>query len=119
MPTAATRYLYLARHGEPLPDESGLSDAGRQQAILLGRRLRARAITAVHHGLLPRALQTAQLVGDQLDGVSVTSSPAAGDYVPYVAELHELPTHGAEVFRRVVALQTEEEAATGRALAEE
>src|SRR5260221_13277402 len=84
MPPAATRYLYLARHGAALPDESGLSHAGRQQAILLGRRLRARPISAVHHGPLPPALQTAQLVGGQLDGGPLTSSGAAGGFVPYV-----------------------------------
>ena len=85
MPLQATRYLYLARHGEAAPDESGLSHSGRQQAILLGRRRRARPITALYHGPLPRALQTARLVGEQLDGVSLTRSPAAGD-----ADRHEL-----------------------------
>lgn len=118
MPPAATRYLYLARHGEALPDESGLSDTGRQQAILLGERLRARPITAVHHGPLPRAQQTAQLVAAQLDGVSLACSPAAGDYVPYIPERHELPTGGAEVFLRFLEPVTAEEAAEGRELAE-
>jgi broad specificity phosphatase PhoE len=119
MPPAATRYLYLARHGEALPDESGLSDTGRQQAILLGRRLRARPISAVHHGPLPRARQTAHLVGEQLDGVSLTLSPAAGDYVPYVPDRHALPTGDAEVFLRFLASVTAEEAAAGRELAEQ
>jgi len=36
----ATRYLYLVRHAEALPDESGLTERGRRQAVLLGRRLR-------------------------------------------------------------------------------
>jgi broad specificity phosphatase PhoE len=116
---AATRYLYLARHGAALPDESGLSDVGRQQAMLLGQRLRARPITAVYHGPLPRALQTARLVGEQLDGVSLTSSPAAGDYVPYIPERHELPTDGAEVFLRFLEGVTAEEATEGRELAEQ
>jgi broad specificity phosphatase PhoE len=119
MPPEATRYLYLARHGEALPDESGLSDTGRQQAILLGRRLRARPIIALHHGPLPRALQTARLVGEQLDGVSLTISTAAGDYVPYVPDRNELPTGGADVFMRVLELVTAEEAAEGRELAEQ
>jgi broad specificity phosphatase PhoE len=119
MPPAATRYLYLARHGAALPDESGLSDAGRQQAILLGRRLRARPISAVHHGPLPRALQTAQLVGEQLDGVSLTSSAAAGDFMPYVPDRNELPSSGAEVFMRFLEPVTAEEAAAGRDLAEQ
>jgi probable phosphoglycerate mutase len=119
MPPEATRYLYLARHGEALPDESGLSDTGRQQAILLGRRLGARPITALYHGPLPRARQTARLVGEHLDGVALTSSPAAGDYVPYVPDGTELPTDGAEVFLRFLAAVTAEEAAAGRELAEQ
>jgi broad specificity phosphatase PhoE len=119
MPSEAARYLYLARHGEATPDEAGLSDAGRQQAILLGRRLRARPITVVRHGPLPRALQTARLVGEQLDGVSLTSSAAAGDYVPYVPTRDELPPGGADVFMRFLERVTAEEAAEGQALAEQ
>ena len=116
---AATRYLYLARHGEALPDESGLSDAGRQQAILLGRRLRTRPITVVHHGSLPRAAQTARLVGEEMGGVSLTSSTAAGDYVPYVPDRNELLESSAEVFLGFLEGVTAEEAAEGRALAEQ
>jgi len=48
----ATRFLYLARHGQALPDESGLTDAGRRQATLLGERLRDVPLSAVHHGPL-------------------------------------------------------------------
>jgi probable phosphoglycerate mutase len=119
MPPEATRYLYLARHGEALPDESGLSDTGRQQAILLGRRLRSRRITSVHHGPLPRALQTTRLVGEQLDGVSLSISTAAGDYVPYVPDRKELPIGAADVFMRFLAPVTAEEASEGRVLAEQ
>lgn len=66
MTGTATRYLYLARHGEAAPDENGLTDAGRRQATLLGRRLGDVPLTAVHHGPLPRAAQTARLVADEL-----------------------------------------------------
>ncbi|WIG59006.1 MAG: putative phosphoglycerate mutase [Ktedonobacterales bacterium] len=118
MSRAATRYLYLARHGEALPDGSGLSDAGRQQAILLGQRLRTRPITVVHHGPLPRALQTARMIGEEMGGVSLTSSTAAGDYVPYVPDRNELPTDIAEVFLRFLE-QVTAEAAEGQALAEQ
>ena len=119
MPLEATRYLYLARHGEALPDESSLSDIGRQQAVLLGRRLRARPITVVYHGPLPRTLQTARLVGEQLDGVSLSVSAPAGDYVPYVPDRSELPTGGADVFLRFLEQVTAEEAAEGRTLAKQ
>ncbi|WP_042457967.1 histidine phosphatase family protein [Streptacidiphilus jiangxiensis] len=80
------RYLYLARHGEATPDESELTQAGRHQAQLLGRRLRAVPLTAVHHGPLPRAAQTARLVGEELGSVPLRASEAAGDYVPHVPE---------------------------------
>lgn len=115
MPPEATRYLYLARRGEALPDESGLSDVGRQQAILLGLRLRARPITAVYHGPLQRAAQTARLIGEQLDGASLNTMAAAGDYFPYVPERSELPDRGADVFMRFLESVTAEEAAEGRA----
>jgi broad specificity phosphatase PhoE len=62
----ATRYLYLVRHAEALPDESGLTERGRRQAVLLGRRLRNVSFSTVHHGPLPRAAQTAHLVSEQL-----------------------------------------------------
>jgi broad specificity phosphatase PhoE len=48
-----TRYLYLTRHGEATPDESGLTENGRRQAALLGERLRDVPLSAVHHGPLP------------------------------------------------------------------
>ncbi|MFG3255418.1 histidine phosphatase family protein [Streptomyces sp. NPDC048172] len=121
------RYLHLARHGEATPDESALTEAGRRQAVLLGERLRGVPLAAVHHGPLPRAAETARLVGAQLVGARLPGVPlreceAAGDYVPYVPERDELPpdvadamlprlgpvpagerARGAELARRAVA----------------
>ena len=84
----ATRYLYLARHAEATPDETGLTDAGRRQAELLGERLRDsdRPVTTVHHGPLPRAAETARIVA-AIVGVEPQESAAAGDYVPYRDDL--------------------------------
>ncbi|RIQ22058.1 histidine phosphatase family protein [Jiangella rhizosphaerae] len=84
----ATRYLYLARHAEATPDETGLTDAGRRQAELLGRRLRdgGRQVHAVRHGPLARAAETARIVGAIL-GVEPQVTEAAGDYVPYRDDL--------------------------------
>jgi broad specificity phosphatase PhoE len=59
MTEAATRYLYLARHGEASPDESALTANGRRQAVLLGRRLRSVPLSTVHHGPMTRAVRTA------------------------------------------------------------
>ncbi|MFD0396052.1 histidine phosphatase family protein [Streptomyces nogalater] len=117
MTGTATRYLYLARHGEALPDESGLTDGGRRQATLLGRRLRDVPFTAVHHGPLPRAEQTARLIGDQLKSVPLHVSEAAGDYVPYIPEKDELPAESADFYLRFLDGATDEEREHGPALA--
>ncbi|MYT21722.1 histidine phosphatase family protein, partial [Streptomyces sp. SID7760] len=77
MAGTATRYLYLVRHGEAASEESGLTDAGRRQAVLLGRRLRDVPLAAIHHGPLPRAEQTARLIGDQLTNVPLHVSEVA------------------------------------------
>jgi probable phosphoglycerate mutase len=117
MTGTATRYLYLARHGEALPDESGLTQAGREQATLLGRRLRDIPFTAVHHGPLPRAAQTARLILGQLKNVPLLVSDVAGDYVPYVPPRNELPPESADYYLRFLAGTTDDERKQGAALA--
>jgi probable phosphoglycerate mutase len=117
MAGTATRYLYLARHGEALPDESGLTPAGRQQATLLGRRLRDIPFTAVHHGPLPRAAQTARLIHDELKDLPLLRSAVAGDYVPYVPQKDELPPESADFYLRFLADTTDEEREQGAVLA--
>ncbi|MFF6995446.1 histidine phosphatase family protein [Streptomyces sp. NPDC008313] len=117
MAGTATRYLYLVRHGEALPDESGLTDAGRRQATLLGQRLRDIPLTAVHHGPLPRAEQTAHLIGEQLDSVPLHASEVAGDYVPHIPGRDELPPEAADFYLRFLADATDEERTQGPALA--
>ncbi|MFJ2087770.1 histidine phosphatase family protein [Streptomyces sp. NPDC087901] len=96
MTGTATRYLYLTRHGEASPDESELTGIGRRQAVLLGERLRRSPLTVIHHGPLPRAAQTAQLIREQLDGVPLQMSEPAGDYIPYLPQRHELPPEPAD-----------------------
>ncbi|MGW0807646.1 histidine phosphatase family protein [Nonomuraea sp. NPDC002799] len=86
-----TRFLYLTRHGEATPDERELTENGRRQAALLGARLQDVPLSAVHHGPLPRAAQTARLIGEQLPGVPLQVSEAAGDYVPYRPDKDVLP----------------------------
>lgn len=88
---ASARYLYLTRHGEATPGEAELSGNGRRQAVLLGDRLRSAQLTAVHHGPLRRAAETAQLISGRLNGVRTEESEAAGDYLPYLPSEHELP----------------------------
>lgn len=111
------RYLYLVRHGEALPDESGLSEKGRRQAVLLGQRLRDRPISVVYHGPLPRATQTAHLIGEQLGSVALKVSEAAGDYIPHVPDRNELPPGCADYLLRFLDQFTPEERERGSALA--
>ncbi|MEU9088550.1 histidine phosphatase family protein [Streptomyces sp. NPDC048357] len=115
----AARYLYLVRHGEALPDESGLTADGRRQATLLGRRLQDVPLAAVHHGPLPRAEQTAQLIGEQLKGVPLHLSEAAGDYVPYMPQRGELPADSADFYLRFLEGASAEERERGPALVRE
>ncbi|WP_035845184.1 histidine phosphatase family protein [Kitasatospora azatica] len=117
MTTTAARYLYLARHAEPTPDEAGLTERGRRQAALLGARLRSVPLAAVHHGPLPRAAQTARLVGEQLVGVPVRVDEAAGDYPPYLPRPEELPADSAEYLLGFLAGFEPAERAVGPELA--
>jgi broad specificity phosphatase PhoE len=114
----ATRYLYLVRHAEASRDEGKLTEAGRRQAALLGQRLRdvPARVTAVHHGPLPRAEQTARLIADELD-VPTHVSDAADDYVPYVPDRDELPPGWADFPLRFLAGPTAGDRDRGPALA--
>ncbi|MFE1962484.1 histidine phosphatase family protein [Streptomyces sp. NPDC059479] len=119
MTDAATRYLYLARHGEASADETTLTENGRRQAVLLGERLRSTPLSAIYHGPLPRAQQTAQLISAQLDAVPLHQSALAGDYVPYLPTKEELPSDSADAVLSFLAQVSEEESNRGPALARE
>ncbi|WP_432061711.1 histidine phosphatase family protein [Streptomyces sp. S1] len=119
MTATAARYLYLARHGEALPDESGLSEGGRRQAVLLGERLRGAPLSAIHHGPLARAAETARLVRERLGDVPLRPSAPAGDYVPYLPHREELPPESADALLDHLALFPAEEREQGPGLARE
>ncbi|ALJ19606.1 histidine phosphatase family protein [Microbacterium sp. No. 7] len=87
----ATRHLYIARHGDA--DAFGeLSDTGREQARLLGRRLAHLPIDAVWHSPLPRAAESAREVAAQLrPGAPVAEAAELIDHVPYVPTPEETP----------------------------
>lgn len=87
----ATRYLYIARHGEA--DAFGnLTDTGREQAHLLGRRLAHLPIDRVWHSPLPRAAESARELGMCLDAsTSVGEAAELIDHVPYVPTPEETP----------------------------
>ncbi|MEU5107143.1 MULTISPECIES: histidine phosphatase family protein [unclassified Streptomyces] len=119
MTETAARHLYLARHGEASPDESELTDNGRRQAVLLGERLRSSPLSAIHHGPLPRAEQTARLIHDQLDGVSLQPSELAGDYIPHLPKREELPPDSADAMLDRLTQFPAEEREFGPRLAQE
>lgn len=117
MTASATRFLYLARHAEAAPEGAGLTDVGRRQAVLLGRRLRETPLTAIHHGPLPRAEETAELVGEQLGALPRYRSEAAGDYIPDAPAHEKLPPTVAGPWTEFLNRFTVEERETGSALA--
>jgi broad specificity phosphatase PhoE len=76
--------ILLARHGETDWNAAGrfqghastpLNERGREQARELGRRLQALELAAIYASDLPRALETAQIVGATL-GLHVTPEPS-------------------------------------------
>lgn len=97
----ANRLLYLVRHGEPEDletewEDAALSDLGRQQARLLGERLRGVPFAAVFHSPLRRAAQTAELIAESLPGVPVSPSALLADCVPSAPDRDLLPPAWAE-----------------------
>jgi probable phosphoglycerate mutase len=119
MTDTAARYLYLARHGEASQDETTLTESGRRQAVLLGERLQNTPLSAIYHGPLPRAQQTARLISAQLDTVPLHESELAGDYIPYSPTKDELPPDSADAMLAFLAQVSDEERHHGAALARE
>ncbi len=68
--------VYFARHGESLANTSRvisnrslphpLTENGRAQALLLAEQLKPAGVTAIYTSPVPRALETAQIIGDVL-----------------------------------------------------
>jgi probable phosphoglycerate mutase len=86
----STRHLYLARHGAADAFET-LTEIGRQQAQLLGRRLAHLPMDVVWHSPLPRAVASAEQIAEHLPGVPVIEAPELVDHVPYVPHSDETP----------------------------
>ncbi|HTW01869.1 MAG TPA: histidine phosphatase family protein [Streptosporangiaceae bacterium] len=86
-----THFLYVVRHGDASPHDGPLSPVGEQQAKLTGQRLKDIPFSAICHGPLPRAAQTASLIAAFMPDVPVTSSDLAGDYLPSDPARDDLP----------------------------
>ena len=76
--------LWIARHAEALPDQSGLTEIGRRQAALLGQRLAGVPLSRISHSPRARAVETAQIVALSLPAVPVVVAAELDDADPSV-----------------------------------
>lgn len=86
-----TRHLYIARHGEA-DAFGGLTETGRRQADLLGRRLADIPMDSVWHSPLPRAAESAHAIARHLPSARVAEAPELIDNIPYVPPRAETPS---------------------------
>jgi serine/threonine-protein phosphatase PGAM5 len=97
----ANRLLYLARHGasEAASTEDGqLTETGRQQSELLGKRLKGTPFAAIHHSPWTRAVQTAAIVAEHLPGIPLHPSDLLQECIPAVPERQRLTPSQADFF---------------------
>lgn len=73
--------IYLIRHAEE-GEDGGLSDLGRQQATALGKCLKDKNLNALFSSDRPRALETAEIVGEGLN--------LSNQIIPNFEEVREL-----------------------------
>lgn len=79
------RTVYLVRHG--VADAWGqLTDEGREQSLLLGRRLHRMPVDVVWHSPLPRAVESAQIMATEMPHVLVDEATELVDHVPFVPD---------------------------------
>lgn len=102
----AKRTLYLVRHGQYVrrarrsaePDGE-LTGTGRQQAALVGLRLRDVPVDVIHHSTLIRARQTAEIIAAEFPDVPLRPSPLLRECIPSLPEV--LPEALREFFAAV------------------
>ncbi|RII20372.1 bifunctional RNase H/acid phosphatase [Streptomyces sp. YIM 130001] len=79
----ATRRIYLARHGAADPFGE-LTGTGQRQTELLAHRLSDLPVDTVWHSPLPRAVRSAEIIGDRLPRAAVREATELIDHIPYV-----------------------------------
>lgn len=91
--------IYICRHaqqaGLPYEYRKGITGLGREQALALGRFLSSKNIKALYSSDLPRALWTAEIVGEVLDlkpkvlkELREISTSSPEDWTEYVQKHH-------------------------------
>ena len=98
----ARRILYLIRHGQytsttvpPQEPDGSLTEAGRQQAELVGKRLSRLPIATIHHSTLHRATETAALVAKEIPNATLQATDLLRECIPCVPE--EFKEHFTEI----------------------
>lgn len=86
------RHIFIVRHGQADPTArpgdglgGGLTDLGRTQAQMVGRRLASQRVDIIHHSVLHRAAETAQIIRQQLPhAVPLQPSDLLREVIPYI-----------------------------------
>jgi serine/threonine-protein phosphatase PGAM5 len=114
---ARTR-IFLVRHGEQQESGEGLSPRGREQADRLGRRLAGTTFAGIHHSPVPRAGETAEIVGRSFPGVAAHACGLVTDRTPVPADRASCPELWRDWFDGVPAAERDEDAAALRGAVE-
>lgn len=93
----AKRTLYFIRHGAADP-WGQLTENGREQARLIGRRLARVPVDVVWHSPLPRAVDSARIIAAQISHVLVDEAAELVDHVPFVPRREDLSPSWAGFF---------------------
>lgn len=97
----ASRLIYLVRHGQYQrlsPDDldgnarveqairvdGGLTPLGIEQAKLTAQRLKAYPISAIYSSSLPRAIQTAEIIAQELPNIPLKSTRILWECIPCI-----------------------------------
>ena len=80
----ARKILFFVRHGHYEPNEFGgkLTTLGRKQAARLAKRLNEWPITMIRSSDSTRAVETAQIIAEQIGGMRVRKSPVLREMFP-------------------------------------
>jgi broad specificity phosphatase PhoE len=102
------RTIYLIRHGQyenasaPGEEPDGpLTELGREQATLTGRRLAELPIRAIHHSTSRRAVETAAMIGRAIPGPNLHPTPLLREAIPCIPPLDNLPEATRNFFAQI------------------
>lgn len=82
------RALYLVRHGhhhdDPTDpyDDGPLSELGERQTRYLGKRLRGKDFSVLHHSTMRRAARTAEILSEYLPSAPVRPTDLVREFTP-------------------------------------